>query len=198
MPVVEHHDLWEVIWWLLQARSADAVRFVKVKSHEDISLIVDPYHRWLSLGNDFADVEAKKCVKGDPQFTRLAKQFGVYKNLESDIGNYHTYICEHSHAYFQQEKLLKEQKKDIVREQQGMPCFDRWVPTTFKDVGLHSVHMMSSPSLSHLDKSTITVCVSGFRSCVGIPGHQCISLPLVFPSWNCMLIMWLFHEVMHP
>ena len=115
MPVLEHHDLWDIVWHLLQNRPRDAVRIAKVKAHENPLSIEDPFLQWVSRGNNYADLEAKKCVQKHPMFPKLAKQYKVYVGVAVDIQKYHTYLCDHSQDFFQKEKLLKSEKKTKMK-----------------------------------------------------------------------------------
>lgn len=134
LPVLEHHDLWNIVWQLLQNRH-HVVRIVKVKAHVDVHSLSEPYDIWIAKGNNNADEAAKNCVLRHPQFPRLAKQYKIYLEVAGDIHDYHTYLCEHSRDYFQKEKLLKAHKKDQACDQQGLPSFVRWVPDKYHEIG---------------------------------------------------------------
>lgn len=134
-PVLEHHDLWDIVWWLLQTRTPDCVKLVKVKAHTDPKSITDPYLRWMVEGKNCADAEAKSSVVQHRSYPKLAKQYTVYTGIEKDIASYHTYICEHSQAFFQMEKQYKADRKNQIGNQQGMPDFNRWVPSNYHKLG---------------------------------------------------------------
>ena len=135
MPMVEHSDLWIVVWQLLQSRTRDAVTLVKVKAHVDPTQLTDPHLQWLAQGNNFADQGAKDGVIKHKNFPQLAKQYDRYTMIAQDIQNYHTYLCEHSQTFFQLEKTLKANKRQREVNQEGAPCFDRWVPREYHNVG---------------------------------------------------------------
>lgn len=135
MPIVEHSDLWIVVWQLLQSRTRDAVELVKVKAHVDPTKLSDPHLQWLAQGNNFADQGAKDGVVKHKNFPQLAKQYDRYTQIAQDIQSYHTYLCEHSQTFFQLEKTLKANRRQREVNQEGAPCFDRWVPREYHNVG---------------------------------------------------------------
>ena len=107
----------------IQTRTPDCVKLVKVKAHTDPKSITDPYLRWMVDGNNCADAEAKSSVVEHRSYPKLAKQYTVYTGIEKDITSYHTYICEHSQAFFQMEKQYKAERKDQISNQQGYAGF---------------------------------------------------------------------------
>eukprot|EP00438_Fugacium_kawagutii_P007365 Skav218578 [mRNA] locus=scaffold2610:471827:475942:+ [translate_table: standard] len=59
----DHEDLWTQVWELLLTRPVHCLRVVKVKAHQDLQQLSDPYQRWLADMNNRVDALAKRLVK---------------------------------------------------------------------------------------------------------------------------------------
>eukprot|EP00435_Cladocopium_sp_Y103_P007976 s1192_g2.t1 len=68
----DHDDLWDIVWQLLEGRPVGSLQITKVKAHQDIQSIVEPYERWLAFMNDKADRLAKRCLQST--FPGLVKE----------------------------------------------------------------------------------------------------------------------------
>ena len=58
----DHDDLWGIVWELISNRDPGSVCVTKVKAHQDITSIADPFERWLCFMNNQADSLARKCL----------------------------------------------------------------------------------------------------------------------------------------
>ena len=121
-PLVDHADLWSLVWDHLCGRPNHSVHLVKVKSHQNESIITDPHERWKAAGNNFVDREAKSVVIEHQIYGQVTAAVHRRKQLTTVTVSYHDYICKVADRSFH---LLKDKKKCARKEaEQHMECPD--------------------------------------------------------------------------
>ena len=127
-PLVDHADLWSLVWEHLCGRPNHSVNLVKVKSHQDESTVTDPHERWKAAGNNFVDREAKSVVIEHQIYGQVTAAVHRRKQLVTVTVSYHDYICKIADRSFH---LLKDKKKCARKEAEqhmGCPDFSNLIP----------------------------------------------------------------------
>ena len=131
-PRVDHHDLWRHVWEHLCQRPKRCISLVKVKAHQDDSVISDPLEKWKAAGNNFVDVEAKSVVTQHRIHRVVLAAIQQREQLAALTIAYHDYICKLADASF---LLLQQQRKFSRKEaeqQMNRPTFDFLIPNRVK------------------------------------------------------------------
>lgn len=132
MPQVDHSDLWQPIWALITARPYESFRLHKVKSHQDSKKLQDKFDKWIVLGNNRADVEAKSVITKHQIYTKVLFCVKKRREMYDHLINYQNLLCEIADKSF---SILKEQGKQArgaVECDQSCPSFVSLVPSVTK------------------------------------------------------------------
>ena len=132
MPQVDHSDLWQPIWALITARPHESFRLHKVKSHQDSKKLQDKFDKWIVLGNNRADVEAKSVITKNQIYTKVLFRVKKRQEMHDHLINYQNLLCEIADKSF---SILKEQGKQArgaVECDQSCPSFVSLVPSVTK------------------------------------------------------------------
>ena len=93
-PVVEHTDLWGMIWSHILRRPKECIRITKVKAHVSLESLDDSNLKWCAFMNNVVDDLAKKVVKDQKSvFAQFEKQSRIWKHQESMLHQYQEYWC---------------------------------------------------------------------------------------------------------
>ena len=128
LPLVDHDDLWSLVWDHLCGRPVGCVQLVKVKSHQNESTLTDLHENWKAAGNNFVDREAKSVVVQHPIHGRVISAVNRRKQLATLTESFHDYVCKVADKSF---LLLKEKRRFSRREaerQMDRPDFSTLVP----------------------------------------------------------------------
>ena len=131
-PVIDHEDLWHLVWLHLCQRPSGCIKICKVKSHQVESSIDNPHERWKAAGNNFTDLEAKSVVTLHPIYRQVTTAVNKRKQLAQVTRSYHDYICEIADHSF---TLLKEKRKCSRKEAEQQlirPNFCNLIPNRVK------------------------------------------------------------------
>ena len=91
-PVLEHSDLWGMIWCHLLRRPQECITVTKVKAHVHPGSLDDSNQKWCAFMNnvvdDLANVKNQKTV-----FAMFETQSRIWKHQESMLHCYQDYWC---------------------------------------------------------------------------------------------------------
>ena len=112
-PLVDHDDIWTLVWEHLRSRPVGCIHLVKVKSHQNEGVINDPHEKWKAAGNNFVDDQAKSVVTQHSIHQHVIQAVNRRKQLAALTSLFHDYICKVADKSF----LLTKEKRRLSRKE---------------------------------------------------------------------------------